>query len=329
MIKILAFSSTAVLSKFKSYLLFLPVLFFIFSFSANSSFAQGSTDSKKGSETQKVEQDIQKLSHEEKEETLDIISKVVDHDYIDFYFLGKLYLPKFKPVNILGMEIDFSITKTSFMMFLSSIILIIVLMYAVASNKKNKVPKGIGNVVETFVVFIRDEIVLPNVGKEGLKMMPFFLTLFFFIMFANLLGLFPFMSQPTKNINVTAALAIITFIVTQYKGIQAQGFVHYFKGLVPPGVPTFVLPIMIIVEFIGLFTKPFSLLMRLFANITAGTIIIFSLIGLIFIMGYAGSVIAVPFALFIYMIEIFIALLQAYIFTLLSALYIDMARHSH
>jgi len=99
------------------------------------------------------------------------------------------------------------------------------------------------------------------------------------------------------------------------------------KGLIPPGVPVFVLPIMIIVEFIGLFTKPFSLLMRLFANITAGSIIILSLIGLIFILSYAGAVIAVPFALFIYCLEIFIALLQAYIFTMLATLYINMAMH--
>ena len=146
-------------------------------------------------------------------------------------------------------------------------------------------------------------------------------------MFCNLLGLFPFMAQPTKNINVTAALAIITFAVTQVKGMQKNGVGGYLKGLIPPGVPVFVLPIMIIVEFIGLFTKPFSLLMRLFANITAGSIIILSLIGLIFILSYAGAVIAVPFALFIYCLEIFIALLQAYIFTMLATLYINMAMH--
>jgi len=267
--------------------------------------------------------------HSGSDEKFDIIEKVVDHDYVDFYFLGKLHLPKFEPVHFLGMTFDFSITKTLFMMFVSTFILILVLLYAVSSNKKNKYPKGIGNLVESMVVFVRDDIVVPNMGKEGLKLMPFFLTLFFFIMFANLIGLFPFMAQPTKNINVTAGLAIITFIVTQIKGIQAHGLGGYAKALVPPGVPVFVLPIMVVVEFIGLFTKPFSLLMRLSANITAGSIIIFSLIGLIFVMEYAGSAIAVPFALFIYMMEIFIALLQAYIFTMLSVLYINMAMHSH
>lgn len=259
----------------------------------------------------------------------DIIEKVVDHHYVDFFFLGKLHLPHFTPITILGITFDFSVTKSLFMMLLAIIIMIIVLSYAASKNSKNRVPRGIGNTVESLIVFVRDDIVVPNMGERGLKMMPFFLTMFFFIMFANLIGLFPFMAQPTKNINVTAGLALITFFVTQIKGIQAHGVVGYFKGLVPPGVPLFVMPIMIVVEFIGLFTKPFSLLMRLFANITAGSIIIFSLIGLVFILSYAGLVIAVPFALFIYLLEIFIALLQAYIFTMLSVLYIDMAVHQH
>lgn len=310
---------------------FLKKLFFIvillITVTGNSFAFDNSTD-KKEDVVQKTEGEGEKLVHES-EEKFDIIEKIVDHDYVDFYFLGKLHLPKFAPVNVFGVNIDFSITKSTLMMFLSAVILIIVLMYAVSSNKKNKIPRGIGNVVESLVVFVRDDIVRANMGDAGLKMMPFFLTLFFFIMFANLLGLFPFMAQPTKNINVTAALALTTFAVTQYKGIKAHGFGGYAKSLVPPGVPVFVLPIMIIVEFIGLFTKPFSLLMRLFANITAGTIIIFSLIGLIFVMEYTGSVIAVPFAIFIYLIEIFIALLQAYIFTLLSVLYVNMAMQHH
>ena len=309
-------------SHFKSVLnnLIIIVSFVLALASGGSALAQEHSEDKKNSETTHVSTDEGKF---------DIIDRVVDHHYVDFYFLGKLPLPHFEPVKILGISFDFSVTKTLFMIFISSILMILILMYAAKQNKKNRVPKGIGNMVESIIVFIRDEIVVPNMGKEGLKMMPFFLTLFFFIMFANLLGLFPFMAQPTKNVNVTAALAVVTFIVTQAKGIQAQGFSGYVKGLVPPGVPVFVLPIMVVVEFIGLFTKPFSLLMRLFANITAGSIIIFSLIGLIFIMQYAGAVIAVPFALFIYMMEIFIALLQAYIFTMLSVLYINMAMHHH
>lgn len=318
----------AVSGKYKTYLIKLSIILILFSLICNHSFAQEHKDEKKPDEIQKIEKEGEHLV-KEGEEKFDVIEKIVDHHFIDFYFLGKLELPHFKPVNILGLNIDFSLTKSTVMMFLASIIMVCFLLYAVSSNRKNKVPKGVGNAIESIVVYIRDEIVLPNMGKEGIPLMPFFLTLFFFIMFANLLGLFPFMSQPTKNINITAALALITFGITQYKGIKTHGFGGYVKSLVPPGVPVFVLPIMIVVEFIGLFTKPFSLLMRLFANITAGTIIIFSLIGLIFVMNYAGSVIAVPFALFIYLIEIFIAFLQAYIFTLLSALYINMAMQHH
>jgi F-type H+-transporting ATPase subunit a len=258
---------------------------------------------------------------------LDIIEKVVDHDYVDFYFLGKLHLPQFPPVHLGPVTIDFSITKSLFMLMVSSALLLIIMAVAASKNTKNKVPKGLGNLIETLIVFVRDDIVVANMGKDGLKMLPFFLTIFFFVLFANFIGLFPFMAQPTKNLNVTAGLALITFFATQAMGMKKNGVGGYLKGLVPPGIPAFVLPIMIIVEFIGLFTKPFSLLMRLFANITAGTIIILSLIGLIFIMEYAGAVIAVPFALFIYLLEIFVALLQAYIFTMLSVLYINMAIH--
>lgn len=265
--------------------------------------------------------------HEEDNTKLDIISKVVDHDYVDFYMFGKLHLPKFAPVHLGPIELDFSITKSMFMMLVASLLLVIVLAAAASSNTKNRVPKGLGNLIESIIVFVRDDIVVANMGKDGLKLLPFFLTIFFFILFANFIGLFPFMAQPTKNVNVTAALALITFGATQAMGMKKNGVWGYLKGLVPPGIPVFVLPIMIIVEFIGLFTKPFSLLMRLFANITAGTIIILSLVGLIFIMGYVGSVIAVPFALFIYLLEIFVALLQAYIFTMLSVLYVNMAMH--
>ncbi len=261
------------------------------------------------------------------EPEFDLIDKVVDHHYVDFYFLGKLYLPQFEPLNVGGIKIDMSITKSLFMMFLVALILILTLWIAARKNSRNPVPKGIGNLIETIIIFIRDEVVYPNMGKQGLKLLPFFLTLFFFILFSNLFGLIPFMAQPTKNINVTTGLALVTFFTIQIMGIKKNGFIGYFKGLVPGGIPVFVLPIMIIVEFIGLFTKPFALLMRLFANITAGSIIVLSLIGLIFIMSYAGIIIAIPFAIFIYLLEIFVALLQAYIFTMLSAIFINMAMH--
>ncbi len=120
---------------------------------------------------------------------------------------------------------------------------------------------------------------------------------------------------------------MITFFTVQISGIRKNGFIGYFRSLVPKGIPIFILPIMVIVEFIGLFTKPFALLMRLFANITAGSIIVLSLIGLIFILSYAGILIAIPFSLFIYLLEILVAILQAYIFTMLSCIFISIAIH--
>ena len=316
--------------KFKTSFLFIFLFVFI---SGSAVFAQvkDNKNEKKNSVTnEKVESTNNNKAgdeHEAEDNTkLDIISKVVDHDYVDFYMLGKLHLPKFPPVKIGSVVIDFSVTKSLFMMIVSSLLLVIVLSIAASKNAKSKVPTGLGNMIESIVVFIRDEVVIANMGQGGVKFLPFFLTLFFFILFANFIGLFPFMAQPTKNINVTGGLALVTFAMTQVMGVKHNGL-KYFKNLVPPGIPIFVMPIMIVVEFIGLFTKPFSLMIRLFANITAGTIIILSLIGLIFILNYTGAVIAVPFALFIYCLEIFVALLQAYIFTMLSVLFIQGAIH--
>lgn len=140
---------------------------------------------------------------------LDIVEKVVDHDYVDFYFLGKLHLPKFDPVHVGPLAIDFSITKTLFMMFLVSIFSVLLLTFAAKSNVRNKAPKGVGNFVEIIIVFIRDEIVLPNMGKEGLRLLPYFLSLFFFILFSNLFGLIPFMVQPTKKFKCNYCAGII------------------------------------------------------------------------------------------------------------------------
>jgi F-type H+-transporting ATPase subunit a len=305
----------------------LQILIILFLFASDVSFSQ---EEKSHNELSKTTiQNTESNNPKESENQVDIIEKVVDHDYVDFYFFGKLKLPQFPPVHIGGLTIDFSFTKSLFMMLLSSIILILFLKAAARKNSKNPVPKGIGNFVEVIMVFIRDEIVVPNIGKEGLRLLPFFFTVFFFILFANIIGLIPFFAQPTKNINVTSGLALITFFMIQIMGIKKYGFFGYFKGLIPGGIPAFVLPIMIIVEFIGLFTKPFALLMRLFANINAGSIIILSLISLIFIMSYAGIVIAVPFSIFIYFLELFVALLQAYIFTMLSSIFISMAMHQH
>ncbi len=229
------------------------------------------------------------------------------------------------PIHIGGVIIDFSITSHILMMLIVAVLMIIVLSYAASSNKRRKHPTGLGNFIELIVVFVKDDIVIPSMGKIGVTFLPFFLTLFFFILFVNFLGLLPFMKTATGNISVTAALALITFTMTQVQGIRHNGFFGYFKGLVPPGVPIFVLPIMVVIEFLGLLTKPFALSIRLFANMTAGHIVILAFVSLIFTLGYVIIPVSIAFSLFIYLLELLVCFLQAYIFTMLSALFIGMA----
>lgn len=231
------------------------------------------------------------------------------------------------PIHVGGVTIDLSISAKILMLIISAVLMLIVFSYAAASNRKGKHPKGLGNFIEMMVVFVRDDVVIPSMGKDGARFLPFFLTMFFFILFINFLGLVPGMSTGTSSVSVTAGLALITFIMTQVYGIKHNGFGGYFKGLIPPGVPVFVLPVMVIIEFLGLLTKPFALAIRLFANMTAGHIVIYALIGLIFMLGYAVIPVSVAFSLFIYVLEILVSVLQAYIFTMLSALFIGMAIH--
>jgi F-type H+-transporting ATPase subunit a len=234
---------------------------------------------------------------------------------------------KIEPIHLGGITIDLSITKNVLMMLLVAIILIVMLTYAASSNRKNKTPSGIGNLIEIVILFIKDDIVLPAMGTAGMKFLPFFFTLFFFIFFANLLGLIPYLHTATGNVNITATLALITFFMTQINGVKHNGFFGYFKGLMPPGVPIYVMPIMVIIEFLSLLTKPFALCIRLFANMTAGHIVILAFISLIFTLGYAIIPVSIAFSLFIYILELLVILLQAYIFTMLSALFIGMAIH--
>jgi F-type H+-transporting ATPase subunit a len=243
-----------------------------------------------------------------------IIHHILDHDFI-----------KIEPFHIGNFLLDLSITNKVLMMMVAAVLLIVILTIAARSNSKNKVPTGWGNFVEMLMVFLRDEVVVPAMGKEGMNYLPFFFTQFFFILTGNMLGLVPFMSTPTGSISITAGLALITFIMIQVLGMKKNGIFGYWKGLLPPGLPVFVLPVMVIVEFLGLLTKPFALCIRLFANMTAGHIVVLALIGLIFSLGYGATPVSIVFALFIDLLEILVDLLQAYIFTILSALFIGMA----
>jgi F-type H+-transporting ATPase subunit a len=249
-----------------------------------------------------------------KEDNNWIIEHVSDHPI--------LHLP---PVHIGGVTLDFSITTNILMMLIAAFLLIVILTYSAATNAKNKHPKGLGNFIELIMLFVKDDIVVPSMGKVGLNFLPFFFTMFFFILMIKIIGLIPFMHTATGSVSITAALALITFVMTQVHGIKKNGFGGYFKGLIPHGVPVFVLPVMIIIEFLGLLTKPFALCIRLFANMTAGHIVILAFISLIFTLGYVIVPVSLAFSLFIYLLEILVCLLQAYIFTMLSALFIGMA----
>ena len=233
-------------------------------------------------------------------------------------------LPHFAPVNILGMQIDFSITKHVVFLIVAAIVLFFAMRYAAKKNSKSKVPTGFGNLVEIFIQFIRDEIVLPNMGKGGLKYFPFLLTVFFYILLMNLFGLIPFGASPTGNVSVTAGLAIIAFIMIQFSSIRAQGIKHYLAHLTG-GVHFALWPIMIPIEILGLFTKPFALCIRLFANMTGGHVVIVSLIGIIFIFkSWVLAPIPALFVLGINFLELFVAFLQAYVFTILTALFMGL-----
>src|SRR5256886_254631 len=231
---------------------------------------------------------------------------------------------KILSINILG--IDLSITKHVLMMWIAAALVVFVFRYAF--REQRSIPNGVANLLEAIVVFLRDEVVLPNMGEEGRQYLPYLLTVFFFILFCNLLGLIPFAATATGNVSVTAALAIISLIMIQVSDIKEHGMKHHLQNLIPHGIPIWLLPIMIPVEIMGQFTKPFALCIRLFANMTAGHIVILSFISIIFILkSILVSPISVFFALFISLLELFVAILQAYIFTMLTSLFIGMSIH--
>lgn len=227
--------------------------------------------------------------------------------------------------------ISLSITKNvASMMFSGLLLLLIVIKASRSYNKIKTAPSGMQSFLEPLILFVRDDIIKSNIGPKYKKYTMFLLTIFFFILINNLLGLTPGAANVTGNISVTFVLSLLTFII-----ITVSANKGYWKHLVkPPGTPLALLPIMIPIEIFGVFTKPFALMIRLFANITAGHIIIFSLISLIFVAsnnganalaGWSVAPISVLFVLFIFLIEILVAFLQAYIFTLLSAVFIGLA----
>lgn len=252
-----------------------------------------------------------------------LFAHVQDSNHLELPFLD-IHLPHWAPIEIAGITLDLSPTKHVVFLWIAAALLILLMTLAARANRKNRVPKGWGNVVEVFVKFIRDEIVIPNMGKAGIRYMPYVLTTFFFILIMNLLGLVPYGSSATGNISVTAGLAIVAFIMIQVSAIRAQGFGHYLAHLTG-GVPAFLWPIMIPIEILGLFTKPFALCIRLFANMTGGHLVIVSLFGLIFLFqSWAIGITTAAFVVAINFLELFVAFLQAYVFTMLTCIFMGL-----
>ncbi len=219
---------------------------------------------------------------------------------------------------------DLSITKNVLMLLITSGLILLVFVSAAkgAIANEGRSPKGIQSFFEPVIIFVRDEIVKPNIGPKYEKFLPYMLTLFFFILFGNLLGLLPGAANLTGNIAVTMTLAVITFLITTFSGNRAY-WSHVFWT---PGVPLWLRTVILPVEIVGLFTKPFSLMIRLFVAITAGHIVILGIICLTFIFkSIAVGVGASLISIFINLIELLVAAIQAYVFTMFSSLYIGMA----
>jgi len=219
--------------------------------------------------------------------------------------------------------------------FVFAALIVIVVTQLARLSYKAGIPSGIGSLVETFVVFIRDDIADKNIGHgDGARFTPLLCSFFFFILIAALFGLLPFSATSTGNLAVTMALATISFLAQQWAGISKFGAVRHFVGIVPPGLPKWLLPIMIPVEVLSMFTKPFALMVRLFANMLAGHMVITALLLLVPLMaaissgfGVAIIPVSIGLSLFIMLLELLVALIQAYIFTLLTAIFIGMYAH--
>jgi F-type H+-transporting ATPase subunit a len=231
---------------------------------------------------------------------------------------------------------DFSITKNVLALFVGAVIILLIFLSIAKAYKKrgNSAPKGLQSLIEPLICFLRDEVIKPSIGKHYAKFLPMLLTIFFFIFINNLLGLIPiapFGANLTGNIAVTMILAVIVFFVVNFSGNK-----YYWKHIFMPDVPVLLWVLLIPIELFGVILKPFVLMLRLFANITAGHIIMLGFFSLIFIFGernvaagYGTSVLSVAFTLFMSVLELLVAFLQAYVFTLLTSLYIGAATEEH
>ena len=250
-----------------------------------------------------------------------------EHEVDGYRLAGNKIVPVDPDVKVY----DLSPTRNVVQMILALMLLVILLINVAKKYQKgigtNKAPTGFQNAIEPVITFVRDEVAKPNLGHDYNKFLPYLLTIFFFILINNIFGLVPGSANVTGNIAFTAVLGVISFIV-----ITVNGNSHYWGHIFNPPVPGGIKPILILVEILGVFTKPFALIIRLFANMLAGHIIIICLVSLIFIfgglsaaIGWGFSPISIAFSVFIYLIEILVAFIQAFIFTNLTAVFIGQA----
>jgi F-type H+-transporting ATPase subunit a len=275
---------------------------------------------------------------------IDIMHHLADSHELETPF-GVLHLPQWEPIHVGGLAIDLSPTKHLVYMLLSATIVALVFVLSAravaAAQARGRPPKGFAGSMEALALYIRQEVVLPNVGHHGEGYAPYLLTLFFFILAMNLLGLLPWGATATGNIAVTAALAVMAFLVIEVTGMRTLGPKGYLKTIfyLPPGLPggpggaflkVVLLAVMTPIELIGKLAKPFALAVRLFANMTSGHVLVLALIGLTFLfqsyaVGFGASVLATG----VMLLELFVAFLQAFVFTLLTSVFIGLMRAEH
>ena len=268
-----------------------------------------------------------------------------DAHSIDFDPFFRIDLPRWEPIHLGPLTLDVSPTKHVVFMLLAAVLVFVVMRIAAVGlekqRKTGKAPTGFAGVMEAAVMWVRNDIAIANIGHGGEKFAPLIITLFFFILFANLLGLLPWGASPTGNLAVTGALAILVFLVIEIAGARKLGFKGYmatifphFPGLHGPGavaLSIFMSPI----EILGKLVKPFALAVRLFGNMTAGHFVILSLFGIVFMFGHlagANWAIGITTAALvtgIMVLELIVASLQAYVFALLSAVFIGLMQHEH
>lgn len=226
---------------------------------------------------------------------------------------------------------QWGISKAVVMMMIASAVLIVMFALAMRRVKLQGAPNGLTNVLETMVVFIRDEVATPAMGHTwGARFTPFLCTVFFFVLMCNLLGMIPGSYTATSNLNVTATLALITLALIVILALFEQGPVKYIKHMAgPPGTPGFIVPLVFVIEVLSLLVKPIALTIRLGANMTAGHIVILVMISFIFVFkSIFMAALSVPLAVAISILELIVAFIQAYVFTLLSSIFIGMSVHS-